>query len=266
MMTQDPLMKKPRARPRLRLFVPEAFTAGQSLELSAAQSHYVAQVMRARTGEAVALFNGQDGEWLAEIRQMTKKTVVLAPVERLREQKPGPDLWLAFAPVKNKVDVIVEKAVELGVSALLPVFTRHAVVTSLNHAKLAAYAVEAAEQCERLDVPRIQEFRDIPALLADWPTDRLLLHADESGGGADLRTLLPTLPAGGKLAVLIGPEGGFAQEERDRLRRHPAVRLCGLGPRVLRSDTAVVAALACVQAWLGDWQEQPRFETAYGHG
>lgn len=256
MMKQEQVTKKP----RMRLFVPQGFSAAAELELDYEQAHYVAQVMRGQVGENVSVFNGSDGEWLAEIAHISKKAVTLSLVARMREQKESPDVWLAFAPIKNKVDFVVEKAVELGVSALLPVFTRHAVVKSLNHEKLATYAVQAAEQCERMDVPRIEEFKDMGALLKAWPRDRVLLFADESGQGRDLKTLLPSLSVGGKYGVLIGPEGGFAREEREILRAQPMVQAFGLGPRVLRADTAMVAALACVQAWLGDWQEQPHFE------
>lgn len=256
-MTNQAILTK---KPRLRLFVPQGLMAQALLELDGAQSHYVAHVMRGQVGERVLVFNGADGEWLAEIAAVSKKSVGLTVLQRVREQKACPDVWLAFAPIKNKVDFVVEKAVELGVSALLPVFTRHAIVRSLNHEKLQAYVIEAAEQCERMDVPRIQEFKDMAALLAAWPEDRILFYADETGGGTDLKTLLPCLSVGGKYGVLIGPEGGFAAEERALLRAQPQVRAFGLGPRVLRADTAMVAALACVQAWLGDWQEQPHFE------
>ncbi len=250
---------QPNKKPRLRLFVPQGYAARGLLELDAGQAHYVAHVMRAQVGEMVSVFNGMDGEWVAEISHISKKAVSLELVARAREQKSSPDVWLAFAPIKNKVDFVVEKAVELGVSKLLPVFTRHVVVKALNDEKVAAYAVEAAEQCERMDVPEIEAFKDIPALLAAWPAGRALLYADETGGGADLKTLLPSLSVGGKYGVLIGPEGGFAREEREMLRAYPGVKAFGLGPRVLRADTAVVASLACVQAWIGDWQEQPHY-------
>lgn len=258
MMNQGQAMKKP----RMRLFVSQPLAEGAVCELPQAQAHYAAQVMRGQVGEAVLLFNGQDGEWLAEIAQVSKKSVSLAVLCRLREQKAGPDVWLAFAPIKNKVDFVVEKAVELGVARLCAVYTRHTVVKSLNLEKVAAYAVEAAEQCERLDVPTLEQFSDLAALLAAWPKDRVLLHADEGGEGQDLKSLLPGLSAGGKYGVLIGPEGGFSREERTLLTIHDGVKAFGLGPRILKADTAIVASLACVQAWLGDWQEKPHFEAA----
>ncbi len=254
---------QPMKKPRLRLYVPQGFAANSACILNGAQAHYVGNVMRGQVGESVALFNGRDGEWLAHIEDISKKSVSLTVQIMVKSQKASPDMWLAFAPLKNKVDFVVEKAVELGVSALLPVYTRHAVVRSLNREKMDAYVIEAAEQCERMDVPRIEEFRDVNALLASWPSDRTLLFADESGEGQDLKTLLPSLSMGGKYAVIIGPEGGFSQEERMMLRAHPGVKAFGLGPRVLRADTAMVAALSCMQAWLGDWQEQPQFKAEW---
>jgi 16S rRNA (uracil1498-N3)-methyltransferase len=246
------------AKPKIRLYVPHAFAPAQSLALDAGQAHYIANVMRGKPGQPVAVFNGSDGEWLAEIAHADKKSVTLALKHRLSPQRNSPDLWLAFAPIKNKTDLVVEKAVELGVTALLPVFTRYAVVRSVNHDKLMAHAIEAAEQCERHDIPRLQEYKDLPTLLAGWPEDRLLLYGDETGGGTPLKTLLPTL-SHKKYALLIGPEGGFSGEEHYMLKASPMVAPFGLGPRILRADTAAVAALACMQMWLGDWNEQPHF-------
>jgi 16S rRNA (uracil1498-N3)-methyltransferase len=242
----------------IRLYVPEPFAAGQQVALGQTQSHYLANVMRCREGELITLFNGQDGQWRAQVDMLGKKSVSLTLQERTAAHTPSPDLWLAFAPVKNKVDVIVEKAVELGVSALLPVYTRHAIVKSINHEKLLAHAIEAAEQCERHDVPRIEEHKDLAALLGTWPKDRTLLFADENGSGVALKNLLPTLPKG-KYGILVGPEGGFAAEEQHLLTLADFVKAFGMGPRILRADTAAIAALACVQAWLGDWEQPPHF-------
>ena len=239
-----------------RLYVPEPYAPGQSLALSEGQSHYLAHVMRGREGDSVAVFNGQDGEWRATITHVAKKSVTIQLQECTAAHKASPDLWLAFAPIKNKTDLVVEKAVELGVSALQVVYTRHAVVKSINRDKLLAHAIEAAEQCERHDVPTLEEHKDLSYLLAVWPKDRTLLFADESGSGADLKTLLPALPRG-KYGLLIGPEGGFSADERQLLGLMPHVKAFSLGPRILRADTAAVAALACVQAWLGDWEERP---------
>ena len=247
------------AQPKIRLYVPEPFAEGSALTLAQGQSHYLAHVMRAREGESIAVFNGNDGQWLARVTSIAKKSVTLTLEARMAAHKPSPDLWLAFAPIKNKTDLVVEKAVELGVSALHIVYTQHVVVKSINHEKLAAHAMEAAEQCERHDVPKLEEYKELASYLARLPNDRTLLYADESGGGQSLRSLLPKLPQG-KYAVLIGPEGGFSADERHMLKLCKNVIAFGLGPRILRADTAAVAALACVQAWLGDWQEQPHFD------
>ncbi|MDE3059929.1 MAG: 16S rRNA (uracil(1498)-N(3))-methyltransferase [Pseudomonadota bacterium] len=243
-------------KPDIRLYVPQPLVAGERLTLGQGQSHYLAQVMRRKAGDSIAVFNGHDGEWLASVEYVAKKSVTLEVSRLLRLQKRSPDLWLAFAPIKGKTELVAEKAVELGASALLPVFTRHAVVKSINQEKLEAHAIEAAEQCERMDVPRIEAFKDLPALLAHWPEDRILFYGDESGGGTTLRLLLSSLPHG-PFGLLIGPEGGFSAEEHRMLKSTPFVKPFGMGPRILRADTAAVAALACLQCWLGDWEEKP---------
>jgi 16S rRNA (uracil1498-N3)-methyltransferase len=248
------------SKPKIRLYVPAPYAAGESVTLDEAQSHYLARVMRCRKGDVIGVFNGHDGEFLAEIEQLDKKHVTLLLKCQRVPQLTVPDLWLAFAPVKSKTELVVEKAVELGVSKLLPVFTRHAVVKSINREKLEAHAREAAEQCERCDIPEIEEHKDLAALLGNWPKDRTLLYGDESGGGIPIKRLLETLPQG-KYALLVGPEGGFAAEEHQILKIVPFVKAFTMGPRILKGDTAAVAALACVQSWLGDWDIKPKFES-----
>lgn len=247
------------AKSRLRLYVTAALQPEETIILSHAQSHYAAGVMRARVGEAVSLFNGRDGEWMAEITVIAKKQVAVRLKEQCRKQQASPDLWLAFAPIKNKSDLVVEKATEIGASKLLPVFMRHSVVKSVNMEKLQAHAIEAAEQCERLDVPVIENGRDLPTLLKDWPEDRLLFYGDESGKGEPLNTLLAAMPKGA-YGLLIGPEGGFSADEQRMLANIAFVRPFTMGPRILRADTAATAALACVQMHLGDWDAKPAFE------
>ncbi len=249
------------SKPKIRLFVNEPYEKGQLLSLNPGQSHYVSHVMRGQGGDSIAVFNGRDGQWHAQIASISKKSVTLELIQQTQAQKPSPDLWLAFAPIKNKTELVVEKAVELGVSALLPVFTRHSVVRSINHEKLTAHAIEAAEQCERYDVPAISEYKDLAALLGSWPKERILLYADETGGGGDLKSVLGGLSAS-SYGLLIGPEGGFAAEEQHMLRAQPFVKAFGMGPRILRADTAAVAALACVQSWLGHWSDKPSFHTS----
>lgn len=244
---------------KFRLYIPTSYHEGGRLVLSGAQAHYAAHVMRARPGECVSVFNGADGEWLAEIAAVNKKSVELVLREQLARQRQSPDLWLAFAPIKHATDLVVEKAVELGVSKLCTVITRRGVVKSIHADKLMSHAIEAAEQCERHDLPALEHFESLEKLLGSWPKDRTLLFGDESGGGEHLGRLLEQAPAG-KYGVLIGPEGGFAPEELAMLRAQPFAKGFGLGPRILRADTASVAALSCVQARLGDWDHKPHFK------
>lgn len=243
-------------RPKVRLFVDAALEAGATVGLSAERAHYLNHVMRERRGGAVALFNGRDGEWRAAIDTVERGWCSLTVSERLRPQVRDTDLWLVFAPVKRaRIDFIAEKATELGVAALQPVFTRFTVVAKVNVARLAANATEAAEQCGRLTVPRVLEPQPLGQLLAEWPPERRLLWTDESGAGAPAdRALCAAAP--GPWAVLIGPEGGFAPEERAALAGLPPAVAVSLGPRILRADTAVVAALSLWQHYLGDWRAE----------
>lgn len=241
----------------LRLFVPADLAPG-ALTLGKDQSHYVANVMRARPGDDVALFNGRHGEWRGSFDAVGKNAVVVAVAEQTRPQAAEPDLWLLAAPIKkDRVDLMAEKAAELGASALWPVFTRRTVMSRVNTERLAAHMVEAAEQCERLTVPAVMDPVALDKALAGWDAARTLLFLDESGGGAPLAQVLSGLPDG-PLAVLVGPEGGFAPEERALLARLPFARPVGLGPRILRAETAAIAALAIVQAVRGDWARAPR--------
>lgn len=249
-------------QPKLRLYVEADLSVGAQVALSADQAHYVTNVMRSRPGDAVALFNGRDGEWRSEIVQTAKHSCILAVEGMLRPQKAEPDVWLVFAPIKKaRIDFIAEKATELGVSGLWPVYTRHTIVSRVNSDRLAANAVEAAEQTERMTIPAIFEPETLDKVLASWPPERHLLYMDETGGGGGISEVLPRLtPA--PAAVLIGPEGGFAKSELDALRKLPFATAVGLGPRILRADTAALAALACWQALCGDWHERPAFRSS----
>lgn len=249
------------AKPGIRLFIPSPLQSGGVIELGEKQAHYLAHVMRLDIGDTLLAFNGRDGEWLVRVQAIGKKKLTITLLKQTLPQRSGPDLWLVFTPIRNKTELVVEKAVELGVAKIIPVLTRHSVVKSVNLEKLAAHAVEASEQCARLDVPPIENCRDLHDILTKWPENRLLLYADESGGGAPIKQLLPGL-ARAPYAVLVGPEGGFSKEEQRLLASKAYVRAFTLGPRILRADTAAVAALACVQAWLGDWEEKPAFESA----
>jgi 16S rRNA (uracil1498-N3)-methyltransferase len=238
--------------PAARLFVDSDLAPGLSLDLVPAQAHYLKSVLRLEEGDAVALFNGRDGEFLAQIAALGRGRCTLTLAAQLRRQGPDPDLWLVFAPVKRApIDFLVAKATELGVSALLPVMTRNTMVERVKLDRLRANAIEAAEQCERLSVPEIRAPQTLDRLIAAWPAGRRLMLCDESGASPPIaRALAAASP--GAWAVLVGPEGGFAETELDALRKLPFVCAVGLGPRVLRSDTAALAGLAVLQALLGD--------------
>ncbi|HWG04549.1 MAG TPA: 16S rRNA (uracil(1498)-N(3))-methyltransferase [Beijerinckiaceae bacterium] len=239
-------------KPAARLYVTDDLAAGAALELSAAQAHYLRNVLRQETGDAVALFNGRDGEWLGRIAAPGRRSVTVEAVERTRPQAEEGDLWLVFAPIKRaRIDYLVEKATELGASALLPVITRHTHVERLNLERLRAHAIEAAEQSERLTVPRLQEPRALDDVLADWDASRRIMLCDESGKAPPVGAALAHHTEK-SWAVLIGPEGGFAETELDALRKLPFVSPVSLGPRILRADTAAVAGLAVLQALRGE--------------
>lgn len=237
--------------PKIRLYVDCPLGAGQGVALSEGQANYLFAVMRLPLGAGVLVFNGTDGEWLATVAEGGKRTGRLVCLDPTRPQAMPPDLWLLFAPVKKeRTQFIVEKAVELGAARLCPVQTRFTNAERLRVDKARAHAIEAAEQCGATFVPPVDEVQPLDRLLSAWPADRRILWADESLV-ATRQTLSALTP--GPWAVLIGPEGGFSVDERDRLRAHPAVVPVSLGPRILRAETAVVAALTLWQSTLGDW-------------
>ena len=227
-----------------RMFVDQALADGASVTVD---GNYLAAVLRLGPGDRVKLFDDRTGEWLAEIVEAGKKKVMLRVGERLREHEAVPDLWLVFAPVKRgRIDWLVEKATELGVARLQPVITRRTIVDRLNLERLRAHMIEAAEQCERTALPVLDEPRKLDAVLKDWQADRPLWFADEAGGDA-------FAPSPGPAAILIGPEGGFTDEERAAIRALPQARPVSLGPRILRADTAALAAIALWMGAAGDW-------------
>lgn len=238
---------------KTRLYVTGDLGADMSVALGEGPSHYLLHVLRAKPGNRVLLFNGRDGEWLAQIGQASKRSVIASCLSRTRPQVSEPDLWLAFAPIKKTpADYLVQKATELGVSRLLPVFTRRTIVARVNPERMAANAAEAAEQSERLTVPEIREAVDLDKLLASWPKERWLYFCDEGG---DARPLAEAARgATGPAGVLTGPEGGFDPAERDLLRAQSFVVPVTLGPRILRADTAALAALSVWQSVAGDWR------------
>jgi len=236
-----------------RIFVESDLAPGIGLQATAGQAHYLMSVMRMKQGDTLAVFNGRDGEFEARIAETGRRVCTLEVSERLRAQRRGSNLWLCFAPVKRaRLDYLVEKATELGVSELHPVVTARTVVSRLNVDRLHANTIEAAEQSQRLTVPMLHAPVKLAELLADWNADRRLVVCDETGQSPAIAAALKDV-AGAPCAVLIGPEGGFADSELDLLRRLPFVCAVGLGPRVLRADTAALAALAVVQAVIGDW-------------
>jgi 16S rRNA (uracil1498-N3)-methyltransferase len=242
-------------RASARLWVAADLTEDGPVPLDADQAHYLRSVLRLAPGAELALFNGRDGEWLGRIATLAKQSGTVTALRRMRAQTADPDLWLVFAPVKRaRIDFLVEKAVELGAARLLPVFTRHTAMTRVNLDRLQAHAREAAEQTERLSVPEVALPETLEKLLDRWDPARRLILCDETGTAPDIAAVIAAAePCAGGWAVLIGPEGGFATEELDRLRKLPFVTPVGLGPRILRSDTAALAALAVFQALLGDW-------------
>jgi 16S rRNA (uracil1498-N3)-methyltransferase len=216
--------------------------------------------MRRKDGDQLLVFNGADGEWLANIVSSSKKHCFLALREQTRLQIIQPDIWLCFAPVKNSpINNIIQKATELGVSLMQPVITQHTVVTKINTGRLGAIAVEAAEQSERITVPKINESIALDKMLSSWDEGRKLILCDESGNGIPMANALLGLKKDTRYAVLIGPEGGFSDSEFAILRNQPYTIPVSMGPRILRADTAAIVALAGVFSILGDWNEKPNF-------
>ncbi len=236
---------------KIRLHVGQPLGPGQAVALSQDQAHYLFAVMRLGPGAPVHLFNGRDGEWRASVAEAGRRGGTLLCEAATSPLVVPPDLWLLFAPIKKaRTDFIVEKGVEMGVARLQPVQTDHTNAERIRQDRLQAHATEAAEQCGATFVPEVADLRPLDRVLADWPQDRRILFCDEATRGA---ASVLTGERGTPWAILIGPEGGFSQAERARLLAMPQVTTASLGPRILRADTACVAALALWQAALGDW-------------
>lgn len=242
-------------RNRQRLFVAAPLAPGASVALDKAQGHYVANVLRLKAGAELLAFNGMDGEWLVRVAAEGRRDVSLTCVERTRPQgRPG-DIHYLFAPLKSaRLDYMAQKATEMGASRLVPVLTRRTQVSRVNLDRLRANAVEAAEQCGLLWVPEIAAEEKLEAAIGRLEPGRILVFCDEDAPLADPVAALSSLPAGSPLAVLIGPEGGFDEAERRMLAGRAHILRLSLGPRIMRADTAAVAALALVQAVAGDWR------------
>jgi len=225
----------------------------QTVDLSREQANYLFNVMRLGPGAEVALFNGRDGEWRAVVAEAGKRGGSLTCVEQTAPLRLPPDLWLLFAPIKKaRTDFIVEKAAEMGAARILPVQTDYTNAERIRQDRLQAHAIEAAEQCGGTFVPEVAELQRLDRVLDDWPAGRHLIFADEGLVGA--AQALSDAPEAEAWAILIGPEGGFSEAERARLRALPFVTAIALGPRILRADTAAVAALTLFQATRGDWR------------
>lgn len=237
-----------------RLFVDTPLSAETRHEVSSEQFNYLANVLRLEAGSKVLVFNGRDGEWLAEITFPSRKKIVLQPVEQTRPQPEASDLHYLFAPLKvGRLDYLVQKAVEMGAGTMQPVMTQHVQGKITNLDRLRANVTEAAEQCGVLSIPDVSEPRKLADILERWPTDRRIIFCDEGDEGQNPLPILAKITEK-KLALLVGPEGGFSEEERSLLRSLPFVTAIPLGPRILRADTAAVAALAVIQAAIGDWK------------
>lgn len=238
---------------KIRLYVDHPLGAGQTVPLDRDQAHYLFGVMRQAAGARVALFNSRDGEWLAEVVEAGKRGGTLACLEQTRPLQLPPDLWLLFAPIKKaRTDFIVEKSAEMGAARILPVQTDFTNSERIRQDRLQAHAVEAAEQCGGTYVPDVAELHKLSRLLDHWPAERQLMFCDEAEVGNALQLAAETRK-GAPWAILIGPEGGFSEAERKRLHDLPQSHVVSLGPRILRADTAAVAAMTLWQQALGDW-------------
>ncbi len=236
---------------KIRLFVDHPLGQGQSVPLNRDQAHYLFGVMRQGGGDSVLLFNGRDGEYTARVMEAGKRGGVLQCDRQTRPLQMPPDLWLLFAPIKKaRTDFIVEKAAEMGAARILPVQTAFTNADRIRRDRLQAHAVEAAEQCGGTYVPEVAELQKLDRLLGQWPKGRQLMFCDEMRAGQ--ASALP-LGLAGPWAILIGPEGGFSDTERQRLADLSFAHPVSLGPRILRADTAAVAAMTLWQQALGDW-------------
>ncbi|MHC0054241.1 16S rRNA (uracil(1498)-N(3))-methyltransferase [Actibacterium sp. D379-3] len=257
-------MSEKKSAAKIRLYVEHPLGQGQTIPLTREQAHYLFGVMRLGPGDPVLIFDGQSGEWLAEVAEAGKRGGALHCIAQTKPLQMPPDLWLLFAPIKKaRTDFIVEKAAEMGAARICPVQTEFTNAERIRRDRLQAHAVEAAEQCGGTYVPAVAELGRLNAVLDGWSEDRKLMFCDEAlaGCSSSLTALLAergddVRPGGraGPWAILIGPEGGFSQAERARLAALPQAVAVSLGPRILRADTAAVAALTLWQSTLGDWR------------
>lgn len=238
-----------------RLYIDEGFDANATLSVGSEQSHYLKNVMRLKENDVLRLFNGRDGEWRGSVGESSKRGMSLKIHEQIRPQQMEPDLQLCCAPTKKAhFEYMIEKATELGVCAIQPVLTARTQIREINAERCRNIAVEAAEQSERLSIPEIHNPQSLKDLASGWPRGRLLIVCAEWGDALPAREAFSRAKDAAKAALLTGPEGGLAAEELDTLRKIPGVIFVRLGPRILRADTAAIAALSCWQALCGDWK------------
>ena len=238
-----------------RLFVEAPLATGASVPISGDRANRLLNVLRLRDGAEICVFNGIHGEWRARLTDTTRKAAVLHVAEQLRPQAAGPDIDYCFAPLKHaRLDYLVQKATEMGTRRLRPILTRRTQVSRINLDRMRANVIEAAEQCGVLALPEVLDETTLERALRDWDAERRLVFCDENAEIADPFAALRAAPTAGKWALLIGPEGGFDESERAALTAHPATTAISLGPRILRADTAGVAALAILQTIYGDWR------------
>ncbi len=245
--------------PKIRLFTNENLSKGQIISLSRDQSHYLSSVMRQKTGYEISLFNGFNGQWSGQISLAARKQINITLTEQTRKQTPQPNATLCFALIKNTpLNNIVQKATELGVSTLQPIITDYTAISKINLDRLKANAIEASEQCGRLTVPEILPVIKLDELIKSATNERITLLCNESGQGEPAISALQKLESGA-FSVIIGPEGGFSKREFELMQTSPYITSITMGPRILRADTAAIAALTCCMSILGDWDEFPNF-------
>lgn len=240
--------------PKIRLFAKNYLSVGMEWIPEESQAHYLLNVIRLTTGGELKVFDNHSGEYLGEIKQTSKKNCVVLIKEKLQEMEQSPDLWLLFAPVKkDKTDFIIAGATELGVSKILPTLTQRTMSERVKKERFEAQVIEAAEQSRRLDIPLVEEAQTLEQILKNWADNRILYFMDETGEGRSVAEVFGQAPRKGPAAILVGPEGGFSEEELQMLRHLPFAQSVSMGKRILRAETAVQAALSCWQAWCGDW-------------
>lgn len=236
-----------------RLYISrESISGGDSIELSGGQHHYLRNVMRLKAGDGLRLFNGRNGEWLGEVEEISKNKAIIRFSQKMHEQESSPDVWVVCSPVKKEAfDFMIEKSTELGASRFLPVVCEHTVVHRINRERIQALSIEAAEQSERLDIMDVADLGDLQTILNSWDKGRKLIFCLERGDAPPLVQALATIPSDTPLAVMVGPEGGFSAEEAAFIGAQDFAEPVSLGPRILKAETALVAALACIQGVRG---------------